>query len=282
MIILISLKKLPRATKRLIKKNYSLLEFKKSQINKTIPQLGDAEVLLFELDASLIFNIQNNPIYKYLKTQDLTSIKVIWIYDKTKYKKLIDNVNHFIRKLPIFIGKTLIDAVQEQEILDDDTPSRFEGAPIYTVDVEEESPKHETHKISDDLVSSINPDEEIKRILECSRTILASMKCIDKLNNDYKTANNKLEKALLTIEDMKKEKEEMDKVLERPVLKRQSANILETFSVETDTKKISIVSNINGLIKSIPYKNSVEKRKALKKLKSELKSEFLTISDRTK
>ena len=145
-----------------------------------------------------------------------------------------NNVNHFIRKLPIFIGKTLIESIQEQEILDDDTPSRFEGAPVYTDDVEEESPKHTNCKISDDLVSSINPDDEIKRILECSRTILASMKCIEKLNNDYKTANNKLQKALIKIEDMKKENNE--KELERPILKRQSATV-ESFSIESDTKK---------------------------------------------
>jgi len=274
MIILISLKKLPKASKRLIKKNYSLLEFKKSQINKSIAELGDAEVLLFELDASLIFNIQNNIIYKYLKTQDLTSVKVVFIYDKTKYKKLLNNVNHFIRKLPIFIGKTLIESIEEQEILDEETPSKFDGPPVETLDLDEESPKHETHKLSDDLVSPINPDEEIKRILECSRTILASMKCIEKLNNDYKTANDKLEKALVTIEKLEKEKEhiqnnqkELEKQLERPVLTRQSA-VVETFSVESDSKKISILSNINGIVESIPYKNSIEKRKALKKLKS--------------
>ena len=52
------MKRLDRATKRAIKKHYSLLEFKRSQIKKSIPQLGDADILLFELDISMIFNVK--------------------------------------------------------------------------------------------------------------------------------------------------------------------------------------------------------------------------------
>ena len=58
MIIVIALKKLDRNTKRSIKSFYSMLEFKKSQIKKSISELGDADVLLFELDISMIFNIR--------------------------------------------------------------------------------------------------------------------------------------------------------------------------------------------------------------------------------
>ena len=126
MIIVICLKKLDRQTKKAIKQHYSLLEFKKSQINKSIPELGTADVLLFELDISMIFNVKNNIIYKYLKSQDLTSIKVVWVYESSKYKNIIDNVNVFLRKFPLLKHKNIDDALTIQEEKELDIKSKFE------------------------------------------------------------------------------------------------------------------------------------------------------------
>ena len=138
MIILISLKKLSRADKRAIKQHYSLLEFNKQHLNKKYNELGVADVLLFQLDIGVLGNFKNNVVYKYLKSQDLTNIKVIYIYDRTKYRNIIDNVNYHIRHFPKFIGRTLLEKCEEQAVADAKYKSRYEPKAVSFEDEVEE------------------------------------------------------------------------------------------------------------------------------------------------
>jgi hypothetical protein len=115
MIIIISVKKLTRQEKRLIKKNYSLLQYNRSHQYKKYDKIGKADILLFELDIGFLSNYNNNHVVKYLHSQDLKNIQVVFLYDNEKYRTIFNNVNHLIRKLPLFKGKTLINEVEKQE-----------------------------------------------------------------------------------------------------------------------------------------------------------------------
>ena len=144
MIILISLKKLSRADKRAIKQHYSLLEFNKQHLNKKYNELGVADVLLFQLDIGVLGNFKNNIVYKYLKSQDLTTIKVVFIYDKTKYRNIIDNVNYHIRRFPKFKGKCLLEECEKQASIDSKYKSRYEPPKEVKFEDEVEEPKVDT------------------------------------------------------------------------------------------------------------------------------------------
>jgi hypothetical protein len=128
MIIIISLKKLGSTQKKNIRKHYSLLEFDKGlHITNTIDAVGEADVLLFELDLSLFFNIKNNVLYKYLQAQDLTKFKIVWVYDSTKYKGLFSGAKFNIRKLPMLVGRSLLEAVEVRAEFDEENKSTTGG-----------------------------------------------------------------------------------------------------------------------------------------------------------
>ena len=260
MIIVICLKKLDRETKRSIKQHYSLLEFKKSQINKSIPELGDADVLLFELDISMIFNVKNNIIYKYLKSQDLTSIKVVWVYESSKYKNLIDNVNVFLRKFPLLKHKNIDDALLIQEEKERDIKSKFEPIEFLSTD---DCTLPRLEELQQSLIALIEDykDEEKKH----KSLITSYSEQLSKLHEE----NKKLEEELQLREEpkflgtrMQEEKEEEHKKKDI-YLKKPN----ETFKFLIHGRTIQVSSNISGIIYSEAFKTTKDRIILMKKLK---------------
>ena len=260
MIIVICLKKLDRETKRSIKQHYSLLEFKKSQVNKSIPELGTADVLLFELDISMIFNVKNNPIYKYLKSQDLTSIKVVWVYESSKYKNLIDNVNVFLRKFPLLKHKNIDDALLIQEEKERDIKSKFEPIEFLSTD---DCTLPRLEELQQSLIALIEDykDEEKKH----KSLITSYSEQLSKLHEE----NKKLEEELQLREEpkflgtrMQEEKEEEHKKKDT-YLKKPN----ETFKFLIHGRTIQVSSNISGIIYSEAFKTTKDRIILMKKLK---------------
>lgn len=178
MIIIISLKKLSASSKRNIRKHYSLLEFDKGlHITNTIDAVGNADVLLFELDLSLFFNIKNNAMYKYLLSQNLTKFKIVWVYDSTKYKSLFTGAKFNIRKLPMIVGRTLLEAVEVRAEYDQDTKSTTGG--ISSEDMRDfmicDNPvEHKSEKqilLKDDGVSVIKIEDSIRTLKDINEQL---------------------------------------------------------------------------------------------------------------
>jgi len=246
MIIVIALKKLDRNTKRAIKKHYSLLEFKKSQIKKSIPQLGDADVLLFELDISMIFNIRNNIIYKYLKSQDLTSIKVVWVYESTKYKNLIDNVNVFLRKFPLLHHKNIDEALEIQEERERDIKSKFEPEPEEEHDVNFEK----LQDVLTELITDYKHQQE-----KHQQTIKDYVEQLNKLKDENERLNEELKKI-----DVKQQ-------LQKIGLEAKEEPEPETFELIVKGKKIFVNSNLRNVVETVQFKNTLDRRKKMVDLK---------------
>jgi len=256
MIVVICLKKLDRQTKRSIKQHYSLLEFKKSQINKSIPELGTADVLLFELDISMIFNVKNNPIYKYLKSQDLTSIKVVWVYESSKYKNLIDNVNVFLRKFPLLKHKNIDDAISIQEEKELDIKSKFE--PQFFIDEDCIIPRLE--ELQQSLIALIDEyrDEEKKH-----KSLIADYaEQLSKLHEENKMLSEELKKKAIQDElkniglEAKEETQAEDHSKEP-----------EKIDIIVKAKKIFVSSNTRGVVEVVDFRGALDRRKHLTALK---------------
>jgi hypothetical protein len=166
MIIIISVKKLTRQEKRLIKNNYSLLQYNRSHQNKKYDQIGKADVLLFELDIGFMGHYNNNHVVKYLHSQALKNIKVVYLYDNDKYRRIFTDVDYFIRKLPLFKGKTLMDKVVKQE--------RIEG--------EERKKQKEADALKKKQVSAPPQKKNVEmKIVELKNQIDTLQKSLDKL-----------------------------------------------------------------------------------------------------
>jgi len=251
MIIVICLKKLDRQTKRSIKQHYSLLEFKKSQIKKSIPQLGTADVLLFELDISMIFNVKNNIIYKYLKSQDLTSIKVIWVYESSKYKSLISNVNIFLRKFPLLYHKNIDEALAIQQEKERDIKTKFEPMPV-----DEDSILPRLEELQQSLIVLIEEyrDEEKKH-----KTLITSYaEQLSKLHEE----NTKLQEKL----DTEEQKHSQEK-LSTDAQKLEEQKEPEKIDIIIKAKKIFVSSSTKGVLETVSFKNTLDRRKHLTALK---------------
>jgi hypothetical protein len=261
MIIVICLKKLDRQTKRSIKQHYSLLEFKKSQIKKSIPQLGTADVLLFELDISMIFNVKNNIIYKYLKSQDLTSIKVVWVYESSKYKNLIDNVNVFLRKFPLLYHKNIDEALEIQEEREKDIKTKFEPLSFVDEDISMflGTSKHATRleELQQSLITLIDEykDEEKKH----KSLITDYSEQLSKLHEENKRLSEELKKIEVGLE----QKPACFQCLE----KRKEPEEKEKIDIIVKAKKIFVSSSTRGVVEVVDFKGALDRRKHLTALK---------------
>lgn len=116
MIILISSKSLSRTEKRQLKSNYSLLIYnERLHKQKKYSELGKADILLFELNVSILYKSKT---YDYLKYKHFNKDdNVVFVYNEDKYlnKFKFKNVNHYIKYLPKFTGKNLLKEILKME-----------------------------------------------------------------------------------------------------------------------------------------------------------------------
>jgi hypothetical protein len=255
MIIIISLKKLGSAQKRNIRKHYSLLEFDKGlHITNTIDAVGKADVLLFELDLSLFFNIKNNVLYKYLQAQDLTKFKIVWVYDSTKYKSLFSGAKFNIRKLPMLVGKTLLEAVEIRAEYDEETKSTTGG--ISSEDMKEfmiaddpiEHKKEERLMLRDDGVSIIRIEDSIRTL---------------------KDINEQLQNVSLEFERFAEQFCELRKEAELHIVPPNSPTEKKYI---TDSGRMFKVFNKGSLIATFKYSSNKQKKKAERSAQRKLNS----------
>lgn len=256
MIIIISLKKLNSTQKKNIRRYYSLLEFDKGlHITKEINQIGDADVLLFQLDLSLFFNIKNNPLYKYLQAQDLTKFKIVWVYDSTKYKSLFSGAKFNIRKLPMLVGRSLLEAVEIRAEYDEDTKSTTGG--ISSEDMKEfmisddpiEDVKEKTLMLKEDGVSIIRIEDSIRTLKD--------------INEQLQNLSLEFEKFAEQFGELRKEAELHIAV--PPNSPREKKYI-------TDTGRMFKVFNNGSLIATFKYSSDKQKKKAERSAKRKLNS----------
>lgn len=240
MILIVNLKKFSSSQKRNIKRFYSCLEFNYRQHKeKKLTDIGTADVVLFQLDLSVFFSISNNKLFKYLQEQDLTSFKIVFVYERTKYKQVFNkSVKWFVRKFPLLTSKNIEEALDITADHDQETKSRAESltseqfAQILIEPLEPDVEEKE-HKIPPDL------DEKIKEV-EILLDYMRGLRDGAKAPTPHAMSG-----------------------LERPKLIRQKAKPLEKKKVHTQPKKF-IVKRGDITVKEFPFSNAISRRKARK------------------
>lgn len=254
MIIIISLKKLSTTQKRNIRKHYSLLEFDKGlHITNTIDAVGDADVLLFELDLSLFFNIKNNVLYKYLQAQDLTKFKVVWVYDSTKYKSLFSGEFN-IRKLPMIVGRSLLEAVEIRAEFDQETKSTTGG--ISSEDMRD-------FMVSDDPI-----EHKSEKQLMLKKDGVSVIKIEDSIRT-LKDINEQLQNLSLEFERFAEQFGELRKEAELHIVPPNSPTEKKYI---TDSGRMFKVFNKGSLIATFKYSSDKQKKKAERSAQRKLNS----------
>lgn len=250
-ILIVNLKKFSSSQKRNIKRFYSCLEFNyKQHGEKKLTDIGNADVVLFQLDLSVFFSIGNNKLFKYLQEQDLSSFKVCFIYERTKYKQVFNkSVRWFCRRLPLLTCKNIEDTLDVQADHDEETKSRAqtltaeEFADIL-IDPIKPEPEPET-KIPEDLDEKI---AEMESLLDFMRGLRDGAKAPTPLAMGG---------------------------LKRPLGKRHSATKsgipyfskakppVEKKKVLTEKGKFKVVQG-SKVLKEFPFNNPISRRKARK------------------
>jgi len=239
-ILIVNLKKFSSSQKRNIKRFYSCLEFNyKQHGEKKLTDIGNADVVLFQLDLSVFFSIGNNKLFKYLQEQDLSSFKVCFIYERTKYKQVFNkSVRWFCRRLPLLTCKNIEDTLEVQADHDEETKSRAQSLTA--------------EEFADILIDPIKPEPETKtKIPEDLDEKIAEMESL----LDFMRGLRDGAKAPtpLAMGGLKK-----------PVLKRQSAQPpVEKKKVLTEKGKFKVVQG-SKVLKEFPFKNPISRRKARK------------------
>jgi hypothetical protein len=240
MILIVNLKKFSSSQKRNIKRFYSCLEFNYRQHSeRKLTEIGTADVILFQLDLSVFFSISNNKIFKYLQEQDLSNFKIVFVYERTKYKQVFNKgVKWFVRHFPLLTSRNIEEALDITADHDQETKSRAESLTpeqfrdILVEPLEPDVPEPE-QKIPEDLDEKI---KEMETLLDFMRGLREGAKAPTPLAMSG---------------------------LEKPKLKRQSAKPLEPKKVHTEPKKF-VVKRGNMVLREFPFSSALSRRKARK------------------
>lgn len=240
MILIVNLKKFSSSQKRNIKRFYSCLEFNyRHHKDRALTDIGTADVILFQLDLSVFFSISNNKLFKYLQEQDLSKFKIVFVYERTKYKQIFNKgVKWFVRKLPLLTGKNMEEALDITADHDQETKSRAESLTA--------------EQFRDILVEPLEPDVEEKE-----------QKVPEDLEHKIKEMETMLEYMRSLREGAKAPTPLAMSGLEKPKLLRQRAEPLEKKKVHTEYKKF-VVKRGNMVLKEFPFSSALSRRKARK------------------
>jgi hypothetical protein len=236
-LLIVNLKKFSSSQKRNIKRFYSCLEFNYRQHqNKKLTDIGTADVLLFQLDLSVFFSISNNKLFKYLQEQDLTSFKIVFVYERTKYKQVFNkSVKWFVRKLPLLTSKNIEEALDITADHDQETKSRAESLTA--------------EQFRDILVEPLEPDEPEHKIPDLEEKIQEVETMLEFMRGLRDGAKAPTPSAMSG--------------LSKPKLLRQRAAPLEKKKVLTQAKKFVVVRG-SITVKEFPFSNAIQRRKARK------------------
>lgn len=251
-VLLVCLKKLSNSQKANLKKHYSLLEFnKKIHLKKNIDQLGNAEVLLVQFDLFSMFSLQKNPIFQWLNKQVLTKFKVVFVYESSKYKNLLTNWSMAIRKLPLIVGKRLLETIQAQEDHDENTPSRciitndeYNSAFDNELDEEDQSPT--SIIFHNDCVSS--------------HSIKFDIEYLKKIEQNFTKFYLEFQKLKKLNEELKIELELCQQTLSALDAKETPPEPLKMTITDKDSSVV-IVDQFQNILKKYPYSSKIQRRK---------------------
>jgi len=279
-MLLISLRRLSNAQKNNLKQYYKVLIFdQRLHLRKTISQLVQGcDVLLIELNLSRVFSISRNIVYKWLKQQNIVDIATTFIYESSKYKNLFrDNINFFIRKLPMLFDRELEAVIDDQAYLDQETKS------IYRPEPEKEEEEDTTVSAGGEIPS--DPLAGFERTCPSAgdedstalSTVQDNVKRIDDIQKQIDAVIQRL-KALEVGEGEPATQSGAEPIVEKPVERkypfkpqgrRDSSLQLVTkeLKVKQGSKKFIVIESVDGddaIIKEFPYRNAIEKRRAKK------------------
>jgi hypothetical protein len=250
-MLIISLRKLSSVQRNNLKKFYKVLIYDpRLHLRKTISQLvKGAEVVLIELDLSRVFSIGRNIVYKWLKQQDIISVATTFIYESSKYKSLFkENINFFIRKLPMLYQREIATVIDDQAYLDQETKSVYHPEPEpEPISGEQGEDSTEQNVKTAPILASEEAESLVKRIDDIEKLICVLIERLKRLEGEPVTKT--------TIDQ---------KTAPAPV-----ARPTRVLKVKQGSKKIILLSD-DTIIKEFPYRNGIEKRKAKKEAEKHL------------
>jgi hypothetical protein len=264
-MLIISLRKLSNTQKNNLKKFYKLLIYdSRLHLRKTISQLvKGCDVVLIELDLSRVFSISRNIVYKWLKQQDIVNIATTFIYESSKYKSLFkDNINFFIRKLPLLFDRELEAVIDDQAYLDQETKSVYHPEPE-PVEEDEEAVDGVTGQSMSQRVNPLEPRGGRGSPLQSSLEII---KRIDDIQKQIDAVVERL-KRLEDGEPISGEPVTTPVTEDAPTPVARQLQQTRGWKVKQGSKEFIVIESTDGddkVIKEFPYRNGIEKRKAKK------------------
>ena len=268
MLVIISLKKLTPQQKVEIRKHYSLIQFNEANHQyKDISGLANnVDLLWFSVIPSMTGNINNNT-FKYLLNhiQELVNPKVVIVYDREKYRKLLTKLekvaNFFIPKFPQLKHKNLHEILEKSN--------------------KKEENKEEKKEVKNLLVDSPSEDEEdsdvdfdeIHVLFSNLQNKYKKLKIFykkeqnknDKLHDEKNSLNLQIEALRQQVSSLKKDLEE--KTLIPPVLKRELTNCPDEISIVDENNALVVKSSLSGLLETVSYRSRRDKKTKLNMLR---------------
>ena len=256
-MLIISLRKLSSSQKNNLKQFYKVLIYdQRLHVRKTISQLVKvADIILVELDLSRVFSISRNIVYKWLKQQDIVDIATTFVYESSKYKSLFkDNINFFIRKLPLLFDRELERVIDDQNYLDQETKS------VYHPETEPEEDTTVSTETTP-ILASEEAESLVKRIDDIEKQINSVIERLKRLEGEPVTK---------TTIDQKTAPVERTGPFKPQGRRDESLQVRQTreWKVKQGSKKFIVIESVDGkgdkIINEFPYCNGIEKRKAKK------------------
>tara|TARA_R100000773_G_C4193517_1_gene98524 strand:- start:43 stop:864 length:822 start_codon:yes stop_codon:yes gene_type:complete len=267
MLVIISLKKLTPQQKVEIRKYYSLIQFNEQNHKfKDISGLGNCDLLWFSIIPSITGNINKNNVFKYLLNhiEELVNPKVVIVYDRQKYRKLLKGlekvVNFVIPNFPQLKHKNLEEILEKSNKKEEKTEEKKEVKNLLL-----DSPTE------DDEDSDVDFDE-IHVLFTNLQNKYKKLKIFhkkeqnknDKLHDEIDSLKLEIENLRQQVSSLKKDLEE--KTLTPPVLKRELTSTDE-ISIIDENNSLVVKSSLSGLLETVSYRSRRDKKQKLNNLR---------------
>jgi len=275
MIIIISLKKLTASQKSEIRKHYSIIQFDENHhSSKKIASLGNADLMWFDMTPSMINGLNTNKTFKYIlnAVDQLIDPKVVVVYDREKYRKLLNPinkvVNFFIKTFPPLKKANLESTLLRISKNENKSPEIPIKTPEKNLLLQEDT---ETN-VFEDL------DEIIEEIKNQNNKLRESLKDAEEKNKKLVDEISSLHVECTTLKEqvssLKDEVKDLEITLPRPTLVRQPCEkhqeekkeIKEEIKITDKNNSLVVTSNISGVIETVIYRTMRDRRKKLIKL----------------
>jgi hypothetical protein len=227
-ILLVTTKRISSTQTREFNKFYSVLNIGKQHLNKRIEQLGSSDLVLLNLNFTILHQPSKNEELKWINSQDLSGFKTVYIYSKPKYMKSFVKANLVLKTLPVTVGKTLEQVLAMSERLADGETS---------VSLTQEDLKAITEEVVKQEITADDIIDVMNKFKQLQRDYVELEAVVDKLRAE---TVKEIEPPIPTFH---KRTDNIDSKLERPTLEAKHKPVKPVKSLKHINKGIELLSD---------------------------------------